>query len=391
MEEAVMTRRLAFTGNPGFARASIATIAIVALLAGCSGSSSPAPSAVSSPTTAESPSAPSSAPSGTSSAAPSGTSSAAPSVSFTPPNLSGQQMRFLFSSGAGFVKVPTIHALGLLKQWGADVSVNYVDSQVIGTGALLSGAADVVDAGPTDVVDAVQAGASVVAFALTEPRYDYVFTCKPSITSLSQLKGVTIGVVDTTGTNLEQAIIVMQKAGYTIQDATLIITGGQSKRVAALLSGRTDCTIIGYYNYLTVKAQGYTQLFNFITDAPDLYYAESYTTRDWLSKHQDMALAYNEALLLSFRWLDDPANKDAFVQLALANVPGSKADQVAATYDVYVKNGLMQPNAIMTDQALTAQMNQLVSIGVFKTALLTNQYADLSSGKQALANVGTAP
>ncbi len=344
---------------------------MVALLAGCSAAASPTPTQ------------PQATP----------TATAAPSTpaGFVPPDLTGQKMKLLFASGAGLGKIQIIHALHILQAWGAETSYDFVDSQQIGIGAVISGSADVVDSGPSDAIDAVQAGANVELFALSAPRYDYIFTCKPSITTLAQLKGVTIGVVDTTGTNLQQSIIVMQAAGLSINDATLVITGGQTKRVAALLAGRTDCTIVGYYNYLTVKAQGYTAIFNFMSQGPALYYTASFTTKDWLASHQAMALAYNEALLLSFRWLNDPANRAQYVNEALNDVPGTEDLQVGETYDVYLKNGFTPPNAILTDADLTSQMTQLVAMGAYQTAIPTSQYADLTFGQQALAAVGTAP
>jgi ABC-type nitrate/sulfonate/bicarbonate transport system substrate-binding protein len=358
---------------------SIATLAIAGLfLAGCSGSATSAP-----PTATPAP------------AATPVTSEAASAEPTAPvailPDLTGLRLNLLFASGANMAKIPTVYALQLMRGWGATTNIDYVDSQQIGMAAILSGDADVVDGGPSDAIDGVLAGGGVIIFALTQPRYDYIFTCKPSITSLSQLKGVTIGVVDNTGTNLQQAIIVMQKAGFTIDDATLIITGGQSKRVAALLSGRTDCTIVGYLNYLTVKAQGYTNLFNFMSDAPDLYYTTSYTTPEWLTNNHDLAVAYNEAILLSHRWAMNPANKDQVVQLTLDTVTGSDRAAVSEAYDAWLAAGVFPPNEILTDATLTTQMDQLVSIGAYKAAIPTSQYADVSFGEEALAAVGMAP
>jgi ABC-type nitrate/sulfonate/bicarbonate transport system substrate-binding protein len=356
---------------------ALATLAMAGvLLAACSGAATTAPSTTT-PTTAP-----------TAMASEAGSPGPA---AFTPPDLAGKRLNLLFASGANMAKIPTVYALRLLQTWGANTSIDYVDSQQIGMAAVLSGSADVVDGGPSDAIDGVLAGADVYIFALTQPRYDYIFTCKPSITSLSQLKGVTIGVVDNTGTNLQQAIIVMQKAGFTINDATLVITGGQSKRVAAMLSGRTDCTIVGYLNYLTVKAQGYTNLFNFMSDAPDLYYATSYTTSTWLNAHHDMALAYNEAVLLSHRWAMDPANKDAVIKLTLDTVPGSDASAVAEAYDAWQAAGVFPPNEILTDETLTSQMQQLVDIGAYEEVIPTVEYANVSFGQEALAAVGTAP
>jgi ABC-type nitrate/sulfonate/bicarbonate transport system substrate-binding protein len=371
-----MTAHFGTSGRTRRRWSSVVALAVVAIfVAACSGTTTPAPT-----TAATAP------PNAT--AAASGLASAA---SFAPPDLTGKRFKLLFASGANMAKTPTLYALQLMRSWGATTSVDYVDSQQIGMAAVLNGDADAVDGGPSDAIDGVVAGGKVILFALTQPRYDYIFTCKPSITSLSQLKGVTIGVVDTTGTNLEQAIIVMQKAGFTIKDATLIITGGQSKRVAALLSGRTDCTIVGYLNYLTVKSQGYTNLFNFMSDAPDLYYTASYTTPDWLTANHDVAVAYNEAVLLSHRWAMDPANKDAVVKLTVDNVTGTDPAAAAEAYDAWLTAGIFPPNEILTDAALTSQMTQLVSIGAYKSAIPTSSYADVSLGEQALAAVGTAP
>jgi ABC-type nitrate/sulfonate/bicarbonate transport system substrate-binding protein len=356
---------------------ALATLAMAGvLLAACSGAATTAPSTTT-PTTAP-----------TAMASEAGSPGPA---AFTPPDLAGKRLNLLFASGANMAKIPTVYALRLLQTWGANTSIDYVDSQQIGMAAVLSGSADVVDGGPSDAIDGVLAGADVYIFALTQPRYDYIFTCKPSITSLSQLKGVTIGVVDNTGTNLQQAIIVMQKAGFTINDATLVITGGQSKRVAAMLSGRTDCTIVGYLNYLTVKSQGYTNLFNFMSDAPDLYYTTAYTTSTWLNSHHDMAVAFNEAVLLSHRWAMDPANKDAVIKLTLDTVPGSDASAVAEAYDAWQAAGVFPPNEILTDETLTSQMQQLVDIGAYEEVIPTVEYANVSFGQEALAAVGTAP
>jgi ABC-type nitrate/sulfonate/bicarbonate transport system substrate-binding protein len=366
---------------------AIATLAVAGMFfGGCSSGATTVPSTAT-PVPSATPPVPSTATPAVSEAP----STVPTTVAFTPPDLTGKRFKLLFASGANMAKIPTVYAVQLMQKWGATTSVDYVDSQQIGMAAVLNGDADAVDGGPTDAIDGVLAGGKVELFALTQPRYDYIFTCKPSITSLSQLKGVTIGVVDNTGTNLEQAIIVMQKAGFTIKDATLIITGGQSSRVAALLSGRTDCTIVGYLNYLRVKAQGYTNLFNFMSDAPDLYYTASYTTPDWLSKNHDLAVAYNEAVLLSHRWVMDPANKGAVVKLTTDTVTGSDPAAVGQAYDAWLAAGIFPPNEILDDAALTSQMNQLVSIGVYKSAIPTSNYADVSFGQQALAAVGTAP
>jgi ABC-type nitrate/sulfonate/bicarbonate transport system substrate-binding protein len=311
--------------------------------------------------------------------------------SFRAPNLAGQTLNLTFDTPVETSKMMVLHAVSLLQDWGASVTVNYVDSEQIGFASLIRGGTDAVAEDEQSGVEAVEANTGIIAYALASPRLDINFVCKPGITSLSKLKrGVTIGVVDTTGINLVEAAVVMKAAGLSLNDAKLIVTGAQSDRAAALLSGRTDCTVLNTSNSIEVAPQGYRTIYSFIKDDALLSNELLWTTPAWLAKNPKLALAVNEALTLSYRWIDDTANKQAFIKDTMAAVPGTTASQVSQLYTVYVDDGLTPPNASLTESLMSYQVHLFASLGALSKVIPVSKFADLTFAAQALANVGKA-
>jgi ABC-type nitrate/sulfonate/bicarbonate transport system substrate-binding protein len=298
---------------------------------------------------------------------------------FKPPNLHGQSFHVFFGSSVNTSKVPILHAIALLAKWGATTKIDYVDSNQIGIGALLQGQADAEVDGIDGGVAAFKAAQGIVAIALSQPRLDYGLICQKNITSVTQLqKGVTIGVVDSTGTTPLMGLIAAKRAGIGEGDVRLIITGGQSSRAAALIGGRTDCTVLGTTNLQSLEAQGFHTVYSYIKNSPGLWGDIVWSTPAWVKAHRTMAIALNEALLLSYRWVDSPANKNAFVQEAL----------LGTLYDLYVSQHLVPPNSVLTKAGLSYNQAVFRDFGLMDSILPPSQFANTTVAAQALKNVG---
>jgi ABC-type nitrate/sulfonate/bicarbonate transport system substrate-binding protein len=313
----------------------------------------------------------------------------ATNTSFRPPNLKGQNFHVFFGSSVNTSKIPILHAIGMLAKWGASTKIDYVDSNQIAIGALLQGQADAEVDGIDGGVTAFQAGQGIQAFALSQPSLDYGFICKKSITSVSDLTpGLTIGVVDTTGINPLNALMVAKRAGLSASQVKLIIVGGQSSRAGALIGGRIDCTILGTSNLLALEAQGYHTIYSFIKNAPGLWGDIVYSTPKWLASHKTMALALNEALLLSYRWVDNPKNKNAYIQETLADVPGTEQAEVSQLYRIYTANHLVPPNSILTTAGLTYNQAKFHDFNLQPELVASSQLGNVTYAKLALKKVG---
>lgn len=330
--------------------------------------------------------APSPSPSSTASAASPGASGSA--VGFQPPNLAGKKVIIVVNGDIDISKVVVAHAYNLLKQWGADVTVNYGGTSQVSVGAMVSGQADVLQFSAQGTLSAINSGVQLKTFAVAQPRQDYAMIGRPNIKTLADLKGAKIGVLDDVGLNGVQATLALQAAGLTQKDVSIIQAGGQGARVSAMVAGRIDATMVSFSAYLTLKSQGYNLLYSYTHEQPNLYDDMLWATPNWLSKNADVAVAINEALLESYRWFDNPANKQAFVQEAMADVKGMDATVASQMYDVYQQNNMYPPNQILTNDALAFNQAAYVKAGSLPKALPISQVCDPSFAQQALRAVG---
>ena len=281
-----------------------------------------------------------------------------------------------------------IHAQDLLRSWGADVQMTYGGSAQVVFGAMQTDQADVLEFSPQGALAGIDNGLDLKAFALDSPRMDYAFISKPSIKTIQELKGAKVGLLDAVGLNGIQVSLVLKAGGLKDGDVTEIPTGGQGSRVAALLSGRIDATMVGFANYLTLQKQGYNLLYSYTKEQPKLIDGVLWAKSGWLSSHKTEAVAINQAMIESFRWFNDSKNKDAWVKTATDTVKGSDPAATTQMYDTYKTNDMYPPNAILNLDSLSFNQDQYVQYKSLGKSLPVKQWADDSYAKQALVKEG---
>ncbi|MGH8889821.1 MAG: ABC transporter substrate-binding protein [Acidothermaceae bacterium] len=329
--------------------------------------------------------APSGPPSTAGAAAPASQSAAAPSGDIAS-SIKGKRFTLMIQSSPNTNKVVETHAVGILKAEGVNASVKWnASSTNIAVTQLLSGDIDAWAAGPSGGVGAAAAGVAIKDFALLQPRQDYVMLAKKGINTIQDLKGKKIGVQDTTGNNYVQALLVLQQANLTVKDVTIVQSGAQSVRLAALVAGRVDSTMLSHSAQIKLGPQGYVTVFDFTKQASNLYDDNAFATTAWLAKNGDVATAFNEAILQSFQWFDDPANADAVVKEALAVQPGSDEASTAQLFDVLRKADLYPVGTVLDESALKSQEDLFVSTGALKNGIPTSQWVDTSFAQKAKA------
>jgi ABC-type nitrate/sulfonate/bicarbonate transport system substrate-binding protein len=317
-----------------------------------------------------------------------GTTGGTAHVTGNQPNLSGKTIRVIYNGSPSLATVILDHAEGLLRQWGADVQTNYGGTAQVVFGAMLNDQADVLEFSPQGALSGIDNGLDLKAFALDGPRMDYAFISKPSIKTIAQLKGTKIGLLDTVGLNGVQVSLVLAAGGLKSSDVTIIQTGGQGARVAALLSGRIDATMVGFANYLQLKSQGYNLLYSYTKEQPKLIDGVLWAKSTWLASHKTEAVAFNQALLESFRWFDDTKNKSAWVSEASTLLTGSDPSVTTQMYDIYQQNGMYPPNSILDLNALSFNQDEYVQFKSLTKSLPVSQWADPSFSQQALTLEG---
>jgi ABC-type nitrate/sulfonate/bicarbonate transport system substrate-binding protein len=298
--------------------------------------------------------------------------------------LKGSRFTLMLQSTPNANKVVEVHAVNLLKAQGVNTSLKWNSSTPnIAATELKSGSIDAWSEAVTGAVGVIQGGVAMEDFALAQPRQDYVFLAKPGINSLADLKGKKIGVQDTTGVNYAQALLVLGKAGLSAGDVSMVATGGQATRLPALLAGRIDATMLSHSAELKLAPKGYKTLFDYTKDASNLYDDNVFATAGWLSKNKELATAFNKALLDSFAWFDNPANKDAVVSEALAIDPGADKAATATLFDMLRTAGAYPTGTILDANSLDQQQQLYKQAGALTATVPVSQWVDDSFAKAA--------
>jgi ABC-type nitrate/sulfonate/bicarbonate transport system substrate-binding protein len=290
----------------------------------------------------------------------------------------------MLQSTANANKVVEVHAVNLLKAQGVKASVKWnASTPNIAITQLQQGDIDSYSEAVTGGVEAVQSGVDLMDYALAQPRQDYVFLAKSGINTLSDLKGKKIGVQDTTGVNYAQALLVVRKAGLSPSDVKIIAVGGQSSRLPALVAGRVDATMLSHAAEITLASKGFKTLFDYTKEASNLYDDNAFAMPSWLSKHKDLAVAFNKALLDSFAWFDNPANADAVVKEALDIDPAADKSATAQLFQELRDAGAYPEGAILDASLLDQQQQLYKEAGALKDTVPTSKWVDTSYAQQA--------
>lgn len=169
----------------------------------------------------------------------SGGGSAGPStLKFTAngtPDLKGMTIRIGNAAGSAHIGDTNVHDLvQFLTEWGATASQENA-SQNAPELAVDSGNLDVaVGPLPTEV------DAGLTVFGPNQARLDDEILAKPSITSLSGLKGKTVAICCDASPDGVLMSAALQKAGLSEGQLSIVRTGASASSLNALLSGRVD-------------------------------------------------------------------------------------------------------------------------------------------------------
>jgi ABC-type nitrate/sulfonate/bicarbonate transport system substrate-binding protein len=256
--------------------------------------------------------------------------------------------------------------------------------------AVGAGQADIADVPPLVGLQAQQAGLEIKAFAMSQPRTDDVFVGKPSITSLAQLRGSSIGVLTTRGLNGIEVARVLQVANLSPSDVRVVVVGGQTVRVAALRAGRVDSGPISFDNYrAALEPAGFNLLYNYATQMPNLLRSFLWAKTSWLNANRPVAAAFNEALLRSFRWVSNTRNKQAFIRMTQQHIAGAPTAGISQTYDDWIRFRIFHINAAITRAAVLLQENLFLQHDLItRRPSSPAEWVDISFSTNALNKLG---
>jgi ABC-type nitrate/sulfonate/bicarbonate transport system substrate-binding protein len=227
---------------------------------------------------------------------------------------------------------------GLFEKYGLHVNLVVIAAGNAAIGALASGDVEVLGApGATTMVSAAKG----LPFAIigTFGPSAWKLAAQPSITSIHELRGKTVGI-SRPGTTIDFASRrALQKLGFTPgKDVQILATGlaESNKRIAVMLQGKMDATLVSPDNLYEAETRGWKlsiladlKELGIITSASDLS-----TKREFLKSQRPKArafmMAYSEAI-----WYGK-ANKNAALASFRKHMRETDARRLEALYKNYI-------------------------------------------------------
>ena len=147
---------------------------------------------------------------------------------------------------------------GLFKKYGLEVEPIFLRGGQLATLALAAGDPPIVNIGT--VVQANLTGHKLVLVAAVENNYDQILFARPGITKLEQLKGKHFGISGFGAATHYATIILMKHLNFEPKDLTLLPTGPDAERIAAMAAGKIDATLFTSSAAAPARKAGFVEL-----------------------------------------------------------------------------------------------------------------------------------
>src|SRR5262249_49295269 len=134
--------------------------------------------------------------------------------------------------------------LKIFDKYGLDVSVIMITGGARSVATLLSGSTQFGTGSATAPLLATARGSDIKIIAASYNKFPYAFIARPDIRSPKDLRGKKISILNYGGSNDLALQLALREWGIKQQELTVIIGGDAPTRLAGLLAGSIDATIL---------------------------------------------------------------------------------------------------------------------------------------------------
>ena len=175
---------------------------------------------------------------------------------------------------------------GLFKKYGLEVEPIFLRGGQLATLALAAGDPPIVNIGT--VVQANLTGYNLVLVAAVENNYDQILFARPGITKLEQLKGKHFGISGFGAATHYATIILMRHLNFDPKDLTLLPTGPDAERIAAMAAGKIDASLFTSSAAAPARKAGFVELLQIADLGVEVQGNGFATSRAYVQSNRDM-------------------------------------------------------------------------------------------------------
>jgi ABC-type nitrate/sulfonate/bicarbonate transport system substrate-binding protein len=257
--------------------------------------------------------------------------------------------------------------------------------------AMLAGEVPIGLIGPTHVVNAVVAGGDMVMIMGNQNKVRYQLVAHPSIKRPEDLKGKKVGIgASMAGLATLAAIVAMEHVGLNSRrdNITLLPTGAEPLRLAAVKSGVTQATVISPEIANAATSEGFPVLVDMAKLNIPFQASGLVTMRKILRSDPQLIERVGRATVDAIQFIAAPANKTRVIQSLMKNLKISAPEKAETVYGDLVED---LPRSICpTVAGVRSIMKLMVEMGINPKAaqLKVEDVVDLTLCKRLGGDAG---
>jgi NitT/TauT family transport system substrate-binding protein len=268
---------------------------------------------------------------------------------------------------------------GIFKKYNLEVEFIPAPASSSVIQQVASGSVPMGSGNPVDALRAIDRGAPIGIRRVESAEAPYEFFGKPTIKKMADLKGKTImigGIKDITRFYVEK---MLAPSGLKSGDFDYVFAGATSQRYAALQSGSIDATILAAPFNFKARNAGFTNFGPTSDYVNGIPFSIVIVNVPWARKNMDIVDRYSAAIAEGVEKFYDPAFRDQAIDILQKR---SKADRedVALTYDFFIKLGALERTGLIDPKALGEVVNLLKAQGDLEGSADVLRFIDTSLG-----------
>jgi len=223
---------------------------------------------------------------------------------------------------------------GIFNKYGLEVEPILFRGGQVATQALVSGDPPIVNIGT--VVQATIQGHNIVLVAAVENKYDLIIFARPGITQLEQLRGKRLGITGFNSSTHYAAIILARHLNAELKEFTLLPTGLDPERIAAVNSGYVDATLLATSAAPLARRAGLSELVQVGDLGVEVQGNGFATSRAYIAANRDVVKSALKGFVeaIYFVYANKKETQRVFAKYMRTNDPAVLED----SYNGYIKS-----------------------------------------------------
>jgi ABC-type nitrate/sulfonate/bicarbonate transport system substrate-binding protein len=279
---------------------------------------------------------------------------------------------------------------GYLAEEGLAVEEIYPGASTATIAAQVSGNIDIAVTAPGNAILTRQKGTNLfIAGGFTNPAM-YTLAGQRDLHTIDDVRGKRVGVA---GTSTGDALLIREMLGTRGMrenvDYSFVRIGGTPDRFQALVAGAIESTtLLDPFNYAALD-QGFSDLGAAYDYVP--HYVQNCTIVDaaWAQQNDATLVAFQKAMLRGVRWVYEPGNAQAAIQLAVDRT-GVERKYAEMALTEHLKIEAWPRDGMISERGLEWVIAQAAAVGELEPPLPTvADVTDQSYVRRARALLGS--